>query len=158
MTAPDRGDRLPVFTLPADGGREISAADLRGAPLVLYFYPRDNTSGCTREAEQFRDLYDAFRAAGAEVVGVSRDSVRKHDSFKKKVGIPFPLLSDGEGDLCQAMGVWTEKSMYGKTHMGIERSTFLVDGEGVIRDVWRKVKVPGHAEAVLAALKEVTGA
>lgn len=153
----DVGDTLPDFRLPADGGREIARADLTGQLLVVYFYPKDNTSGCTKEAEQFRDRYDAFRAAGAEIVGVSKDSVKKHDNFKQKVGIPFPLLSDADGHLCDAFGVWKEKSMYGKTFMGIDRSTFLIDAAGIIQHVWRKVKVTDHADTVLARVKELSG-
>jgi len=145
------GDTLPDFSLPADGGATLSRGDLRGRKTVLYFYPKDDTSGCTKEAQGFRDALDRFAAVGATVVGVSKDSVASHDKFKTKHGLNFPLISDQDGCLCESCGVWVEKSMYGRKYMGIERSTFLIDGKGVIRNVWRKVKVPGHADEVLKA-------
>ena len=147
----------PVETpsLPATGGSERSLQDFRGAPLVVYFYPRDNTPGCTKEGQAFRDLYDDFREAGAEIVGVSRDSLKTHENFKKKQEFPFELLSDADEELCRQFDVIKEKNMYGKKVMGIERSTFLLDSEGRIAREWRKVKVPGHAEEVLEAVREL---
>lgn len=150
----DVGDKAPDFTMPTDGGGEVSLAKLKGKPVVLYFYPRDDTPGCTKEACGFRDaLPDFSGAGGVEIIGVSRDTVAKHDKFKAKYDLPFTLGSDESGAVTEAYGVWVEKNMYGKKSMGIERSTFLIDGEGVIRGVWRKVKVPGHVEEVLAAAK-----
>lgn len=149
------GDPIPDFTLPTDGGSTLSRADLKGGAAVLYFYPKDNTSGCTKEAQAFRDAFDEFAAAGARIVGVSKDSVASHDKFKEKQDLNFTLVSDGDGILCEAFGVWVEKSMYGKKYMGIERATFLADENGVIRRVWRKVKVPGHAAEVLEAVKSL---
>ncbi len=145
------GDKAPDFTLPADGGGTVSLKALKGKPVVLYFYPKDDTSGCTAEACAFRDALPDFSKVKAQIVGISRDSVASHDKFKKKYGLTFPLASDEDGKVCQAYGVWAEKSMYGRKYMGIERSTFLIDGKGVIRGVWRKVKVPGHAGEVIAA-------
>jgi peroxiredoxin Q/BCP len=147
----ESGDKAPDFTLPADGGGTISLKALKGKPVVLYFYPKDDTPGCAAEACAFRDQLPDFAKVKAAVVGISRDSVASHDRFKKKFKLPFPLASDEDGKVCQAYGVWAEKSMYGKKYMGIERSTFLIDGKGVVRNVWRKVKVDGHADAVLAA-------
>jgi thioredoxin-dependent peroxiredoxin len=147
----DVGDKAPAFTLPTDGGGEISLDDFKGEPVVLYFYPKDDTSGCTAEACAFRDALPDFSKVKAEIIGISRDPVNKHDKFKAKYALNFPLASDEEGKTCEAYGTWVEKSMYGRKYMGIERSTFLIDGKGVIREVWRKVKVPGHAEAVLKA-------
>jgi Peroxiredoxin len=131
----------------------MSAADLRGKTTVLYFYPRDDTSSCTKEAQAFRDDAEAYAAAGVRVVGVSPDSIASHDKFKGKHALPFDLVSDAEKTLAQAMGVWVEKSMYGRKYMGIERSTFLIDADGVVRKVWRKVKVAGHAADVLTAAR-----
>jgi peroxiredoxin Q/BCP len=145
------GDKAPDFTLPADGGGTLSLTALKGKTVVLYFYPKDDTSGCTAEACAFRDALPDFSKVKAEIVGVSRDPVASHDKFKAKYDLPFPLASDVDGKVCQDYGVWVEKSMYGKKYMGIERSTFLIDGKGVVRALWRKVKVPGHAEEVLAA-------
>jgi len=145
------GDMAPDFTLPADGGGRVSLKALKGKPVVLYFYPKDDTPGCTAEACAFRDQLSDFAKVKAAVVGISRDSVASHDKFKKKFKLPFPLASDEDGKVCQAYGVWVEKSMYGKKYMGIERSTFLIDGKGVVRNVWRKVKKDGHTDAVLAA-------
>ena len=147
----DVGDKAPSFTLPRDGGGEISLKDFRGKPVVLYFYPKDNTSGCTAEACAFRDALPDFSKVKAEIIGVSKDPVKKHDKFKDKYELTFPLASDEDGKTCEAYGTWVEKSMYGRKYMGIERSTFLIDGNGVVRNVWRKVKVPGHAEEVLEA-------
>ena len=149
----DIGEKAPNFSLPRDGGTTVTNADFAGKALVLFFYPRDDTSGCTKESIGFSQAQAEFRAAGAEVVGVSKDSVASHDKFVAKHGLTVPLISDENGSLSEDLGVWKEKSMYGKTFMGIERSTFLIDGEGVIRKVWRKVKVPGHVEEVLEAVK-----
>ncbi len=151
------GDEAPDFSLPADAGGRVALKDFNGKPVVLYFYPKDDTSGCTAEACAFRDALPDFAKVKAAVIGVSRDSVASHDKFKAKYKLPFPLASDEDGLVCQAYGVWVEKSMYGRKYMGIERSTFLVDGMGVIRAIWRKVKVPGHAEAVLEAAAELAG-
>ncbi|MBM3543196.1 MAG: thioredoxin-dependent thiol peroxidase [Alphaproteobacteria bacterium] len=147
------GDEAPDFTLPTDGGGKISLKSLKGKSVVLYFYPKDDTSGCTAEACAFRDATPDFSQVKAEIVGISRDSVASHDKFKKKYQLPFPLASDEDGKVCEAYGTWVEKSMYGRKYMGIERSTFLIDGNGMIRAIWRKVKVPGHAEDVLEAVK-----
>jgi peroxiredoxin Q/BCP len=143
--------KVPAFTLPATGGRAWRLADAAGAPLVVYFYPKDATTGCTQEGEAFRDLYPKYRRAGIDIVGISPDSVASHEKFKAKYGFPFDLLSDEERMACQLFDVWKEKSMYGRKYMGVERSTFLLDGKGVLRREWRKVKVPGHADEVLAA-------
>lgn len=147
------GTPAPDFTLPRDGGGEVSLSDLSGKKVVLYFYPKDDTSGCTKEAIAFTELTDAFDAEGAVILGVSKDTVKKHDKFRDKYDLKVALLSDDESDTCERYGVWVEKSMYGKTYMGIERATFLIDGTGTVREVWRKVKVPGHADAVLEAVK-----
>ena len=144
--------KVPAFALPASGGKKWKLADAAGKNLVVYFYPKDNTSGCTREGEAFRDLYAKFRKAGTEIVGVSPDSVASHDKFIAKYDFPFALLADEEKAVCQLFGVWKEKSMYGRKYMGVERSTFLIDAGGVLRREWRKVKVPGHAQEVLAAV------
>jgi peroxiredoxin Q/BCP len=151
----DVGAHLPEFTLPADGGQTVSSASLKGRMTVLYFYPKDDTPGCTKEAQSFRDALDAFQSAGINVIGVSTDSVASHDKFKNKHGINFPLISDTNADLAKLFGVWVEKSMYGKRYMGVERATFLIDIDGVIRHVWRKVKVEGHAASVLAAVRHL---
>ncbi|WP_372422987.1 peroxiredoxin [Salinarimonas chemoclinalis] len=147
------GDPAPAFTLPADGGRTVSLSDLAGKAVVLYFYPKDDTSGCTKEAQAFNGMRDAFAAAGAVIVGVSPDSVKSHDKFKAKYELGFDLLADEEKGMLEAYGVWVEKSMYGKKYMGVERTTVLIDGAGRVARVWPKVKVPGHAEEVLAAVQ-----
>ena len=147
------GDSVAPFSLPADDGGTFSEADLIGKRTILYFYPKDDTPGCTKEAQAFRDMIEAFQAAGVAVVGVSTDSVASHQKFKAKHGLNFPLLADQERILAEAFGVWVEKSMYGKKYMGLERASFLIDQAGVVRQVWRKVKVPGHADAVLSAAK-----
>jgi peroxiredoxin Q/BCP len=148
----DVGDKLPDLTLPANGDREISLRkDFKGRKLIVYFYPKDNTSGCTLEGQDFARLYPKFKAADADVVGISRDSVKSHDNFCAKYGFPFTLLSDSEEAACQAFGTIVEKSMYGRKYMGIDRSTYLFDGQGTLRQVWRGVKVKGHAEQVLEA-------
>ena len=147
------GDIAPDFTMPRDGGGEVSLSALRGTPVVLYFYPKDDTGGCTLEAQGFTELGAEFTAAGATVIGVSKDSVASHDKFIKKYDLGVILASDAEGDVCERYGVWGEKSMYGKTFMGIDRSTFLIDGEGKVARAWHKVKVPGHAQEVLEAVR-----
>ncbi|MCK6454499.1 MAG: thioredoxin-dependent thiol peroxidase [Alphaproteobacteria bacterium] len=151
--AAEIGKKAPNFALPTDGGGKIALADLAGKPVVLYFYPRDNTSGCTKEACGFRDAMPELRKLKAAVIGVSKDSVKSHDGFKAKQKLNFPLASDEDGKVCAAYGAWVEKNLYGRKYMGIDRSTFLIDGKGVVRQVWRKVKVPGHVDEVLAALK-----
>ena len=143
---------VPDFTAAATGG-EFTLSSLRGKKVVLYFYPKDNTPGCTTEGLQFRDLYPKFKKAGAEIVGVSRDSVRSHDNFKSKLELPFPLVSDPEETLCLLFGVMKLKKMYGKEVRGIERSTFLIDGDGVLRHEWRGVKVPGHVADILETVQ-----
>ena len=145
------GDPAPDFDLPADGGGRVRLADFKGRKLVLYFYPKDDTSGCTSEAQAFTAAADDFAAAGTAVVGVSKDSVKSHDKFKAKYGLDLALGSDPEGETVEAYGVWVEKVLYGRKYMGIERATFLIDGQGRIAKVWRKVKVAGHAAEVLAA-------
>jgi peroxiredoxin Q/BCP len=145
-------DKVADFTAEStDGTFKLSAQ--RGHPVVLYFYPKDNTPGCTTEGAQFRDLYPRFRAAGAEIVGVSRDSLKSHQGFKSKMGFPFPLVSDPDEALCERFGVMKMKNMYGRQVRGIERSTFLIGPDGKLVREWRGVKVPGHAEAVLAAVE-----
>ena len=146
------GDPAPDFTLPADGGGEITLSALQGRKVILYFYPKDDTSGCTAQACAFRDELPAFKKMNAQIVGISKDSVKKHDKFRDKYELNFPLASDEEGGVCEQYGVWVEKSMYGRKYMGIERTTFLIDEKGIIRNIWRKVKVPGHAEEVKQAL------
>lgn len=147
------GQPAPDFTAAASTGEQVSLSSLRGKPVVLYFYPKNDTPGCTKEACAFRDLGAEFAAAGAAIYGVSGDSLKSHDKFIQKYGLTFPLLSDADHTLHEAYGTWGEKKLYGKVSMGTVRSTFLIDAEGVIRGVWRKVKVDGHVEAVLAAVK-----
>lgn len=147
------GDPAPAFELPTDGGGTVSSASLAGRPYVIYFYPKDDTSGCTKEAIGFSGVYDQFKAAGVEVIGVSKDSVTSHDKFKKKHELTFPLASDESGAVVEAFGSWVEKSMYGKRYMGIDRSTFLVGKDGKVLRAWRSVKVPGHVDEVLASAK-----
>ncbi|PZN29492.1 MAG: peroxiredoxin [Proteobacteria bacterium] len=145
--------KVPAFALPATGGKTWKLADAAGKKLVVYFYPRDNTPGCTREGEAFRDLYPAFKRAGTLVVGISPDSIKSHEKFREAFAFPFDLLSDETRAVCELFDVIKEKSLYGRKYMGVERSTFLIDERGVLRREWRKVKVPGHAEEVLAAAK-----
>jgi peroxiredoxin Q/BCP len=147
------GDKIPKLTLPATGGADIDLASFKGKPLVVYFYPKDNTPGCTQEGIDFRDLHKQFDKAGALVFGVSRDSVRSHENFAAKYKFPFPLLSDGDEKLCKAFDTIREKSLYGRKYMGVDRSTFLFDKGGVLRREWRGVKVKEHAAEVLAAVK-----
>jgi peroxiredoxin Q/BCP len=146
---------VPDFSLPASGGGTWSLKGAAGKKLVIYFYPRDMTSGCTRESQDFRDLYGAFRKAGAQVVGVSRDSVASHDKFAQRESLPFPLLADTDEKVCKLFDVIKQKSLYGRKYLGVERSTFLLDGTGRVRQEWRKVKVPGHAEEVLEATQHL---
>lgn len=147
------GDRAPAFKMAGDGGATISSSALKGSPFVLYFYPKDDTSGCTKEAIAFSDAKRKFDALGIVVVGVSKDGAASHDRFKSKHKLKIALASDPDIKTAEAYGVWVEKSLYGRKYMGMERATFLVDGKGVIRNIWRKVKVPGHVEAVLVAAK-----
>jgi thioredoxin-dependent peroxiredoxin len=149
------GDKAPDFTLSTDGNGKVTLSKLKGKKVILYFYPKDDTSGCTAEACGFRDNLPKFGRTDATVIGISRDSVASHDKFKKKYDLPFMLASDEDGKVCEAYGTWVEKSMYGRKYMGIERATFLIDPKGVVRSVWRKVKVPGHVDEVLAAAKAI---
>ena len=149
------GCKAPAFTLPVDGGGNISLAEMQGEKVVIYFYPKDDTPGCTQESCDFRDSLAAFKKCGALIVGISKDSIERHDKFKKKFKLNFPLASDEDGKICEKYGVWVQKSMYGKKYMGIERSTFLIDENGKIAHIWRKVKVAGHTDEVLSALKEM---
>lgn len=151
----DVGDTIPEFSLPTDRGGTLSSAEIAGKTMVLYFYPKDNTSGCTKQARAFRDALNDFTSAGTMVVGVSPDGAASHDRFKAKHDLNFTLIADEDKSFCEAFGVWKEKSMYGKKYMGVERSTFLIDGRGVIRRAWRKIKVAGHADEVLQAAKSV---
>ena len=151
----NEGDRIPNVKLLGQEGKEISPSDFRGQKLVLYFYPKDDTSGCTREAQDFSALASEFEKAGTWVLGVSKDDAASHRKFSDKYELKVALASDPEGHACEAFGVWTEKNMYGRKYMGIERSTFLIDRDGRIDRIWRKVKVPGHAEAVLEAAREL---
>ncbi|MDQ4136397.1 MAG: peroxiredoxin [Pseudomonadota bacterium] len=147
------GDKAPAFALPATGGRTISLDALKGRKVVIYFYPKDDTSGCTQEAKDFQARRAEFAAADTEVIGVSPDSLKSHDRFRTKHGLEFPLVADESRELIEALGLWVEKSMYGRRYMGVERATVLVDREGRIARVWPKVKVPGHADEVLAAAR-----
>lgn len=149
----EAGSPAPDFTVPCDDGGTFTLSSLRGKAVVLYFYPRDDTPGCTREAQGFAEALPAFAEAGADIVGVSKDTPASHDRFKAKYGLPFRLVSDSDGDICERYGVWAEKKNYGKTYMGIERSTFLIGADGVVGRVWRRVKVPGHVDAVLEAVR-----
>ena len=149
--APQPGDKAPDFTLPTDGNATVSLAAMKGKTLVLYFYPKDDTPGCTNEARDFSALAPAFKKAGAAIVGVSKDTVAKHDKFKAKHDLAVILASDSDGTVIEKYGVWVQKKLYGREYMGIERATFLIDGKGVVRQVWHQVKVKGHAEDVLAA-------
>lgn len=149
------GTPAPAFTLPGDGGRTISLQDFAGQKLVLYFYPKDDTSGCTQEAKDFNALKADFAKAGTEILGVSPDSASSHDKFKKKYGLEVALASDESKAMLEAYGVWAEKSMYGRKYMGVERTTFLIDQGGKIARIWNKVKVPGHAAEVLEAAKSL---
>jgi peroxiredoxin Q/BCP len=147
------GNKVNNFSRPATGDKELSLKDFKGTHLVLYFYPKDSTPGCTLEGQDFRDRYDQFREAGAEILGVSRDSLKAHENFRARQSFPFDLLSDQDETLCAQFDVIHEKNMYGRKVLGIVRSTFLIDGEGNLRQEWRKVRVKGHAEDVLEAVK-----
>ncbi|UTW53852.1 thioredoxin-dependent thiol peroxidase [Kordiimonas sp. SCSIO 12610] len=147
------GDKAPSFSLPANGDQTISLSDYAGKNVVLYFYPKDSTPGCTTEAKDFTSLKNEFDAANTVILGASKDSVRRHNNFIAKQELAIDLVSDEEGEMIEAYGVWVEKSMYGKKYMGIERATYLIDANGIIQQIWRKVKVKGHAEAVLEAAK-----
>ncbi|MGC9368734.1 MAG: thioredoxin-dependent thiol peroxidase [Paracoccaceae bacterium] len=149
----DIGTQAPDFTLPDETGTEVTLSALTGGPVVLYFYPRDDTPGCTTEGQDFTALLPDFQAAGARVFGISKDTVAKHGKFREKRDLAVTLLSDAESDVCERYGVWVEKNMYGKKSMGIQRATFLVDAEGKIARVWPKVKVAGHAAEVLEAVR-----
>lgn len=149
------GDKIPDLTLPASGAQNISLRSFKGKALVVYFYPKDSTPGCTQEGQDFRDLHAQFRKAGAEILGVSRDSVKAHDNFIAKHEFGFALLSDGDEAMCKAFDVIKEKSLYGRKYLGIERSTFLFDGKGVLKQEWRGVKVKNHAAEVLEALRGI---
>lgn len=149
------GDRAPDFKLAMDDGTQVSRASLKGRPYVIYFYPKDDTSGCTKEAIDFSAALSKFEKAGVAVIGVSKDSLESHERFKKKHKLKLALGSDPDIKTATTYGVWVEKSMYGRKYMGMERATFLVDAKGVIAEAWHKVKVPGHAEAVLAAAKRL---
>lgn len=151
----DTGDKAPNFNLPVNGGGNLALKDLKGKTVVMYFYPKDMTPGCTTEAQDFRDRAKDFEKAGAVIVGVSKDSVKRHDNFVEKQSLPFQLISDENGSLCEDFGVWVEKNMYGRKYMGIQRATFVIDAKGVIRHVWPKVKVKGHADEVLDAVKSL---
>ena len=151
----DVGDKAPDFSAPTDGGGTVSLTALRGKKVILYFYPKDDTPGCTTEACGFRDALPDFSKAGAEIIGVSKDSVARHDKFKAKYDLPFILIADEDGALCEAYGVWQEKKNYGKAYMGIVRSTFLIDEKGRIASAWRNLRVKGHVEAVLEAARRL---
>ena len=153
--AADEGDKAPDFTLETDGGGSLKLSSLKGEKVVVYFYPRDNTPGCTQESCDFRDLEPDFSKVDAKIIGISKDSITSHDKFKSKFDLPFTLVSDPDLVAIKAFDVWREKNMYGKKTMGVERSTFLIDKKGVIAKAWRKVKVKGHAEEVLAAAKDL---
>lgn len=146
------GDKAPDFTLLTDTEKKLSLKDMRGKKVVLYFYPKDSTPGCTQESCDFRDSYSSLQKQGVEVLGVSKDSAKSHTKFKEKYELPFPLLVDDNKEVCEAYGVMQEKSMFGKKYMGIVRSTFLIDEKGKIQQIWRKVKVKGHVEQVLNEL------
>ena len=149
----DEGKKAPDFMAATDGGGKLKLSDLKGKTVILYFYPKDDTTGCTKEACGFRDSLPDFSKAKATVIGVSKDSVERHDKFKAKYELPFTLVSDADGRICEKYGTWIEKSLYGRKYMGIDRATFLIDKDGVVRNAWRKVKVAGHVDEVQAALK-----
>lgn len=154
MTDLNVGDKAPDFNLPGDGGSTLKLSDYKGQKLVLYFYPKDDTPGCTKEACGFNENLKAFQKLDCAIIGVSKDSVKKHDKFREKYGLTFPLASDEDGAVCEKYGTWIEKSMYGRKYMGIDRATFLIDENGKIAALWRKVSVTGHIEDVMKAVKE----
>ena len=149
------GEPAPDFTLPASGGRTVSLGEMKGKPFILYFYPKADTPGCTKEAQAFQEALGEMSGLGLDVIGLSKDTVKAQDKFAEKYGLSFPLASDEAGTVVEAYGAWVEKSMYGKSYMGIDRSTVLVDREGKVAKIWRKVKVPGHAAEVLRAAKDL---
>lgn len=149
------GDKAPEFNMPTNGGGNVSLSGLSGKNIVLYFYPKDDTPGCTVEAKDFRDKIDDFKKLDTVIIGVSKDSIKSHEKFQEKYCLPFPLASAEETSVCEDYGVWKEKMNYGKTYMGIERTTFLIDKKGIIQQIWRKVKVEGHADAVLNSVKSL---
>ena len=151
------GDAAPDFDLPTDGGGRIALAELKGRAFVLYFYPKDDTSGCTSEARAFSEMKAQFEAADTTILGVSKDSPNSHDKFKAKYDLTIALASDGDGAMLERYGVWVEKSMYGRKYMGIDRATLLVGPDGIVNQIWRKVKVPGHVDAVLTAARTLAG-
>jgi peroxiredoxin Q/BCP len=153
----EAGQKAPDFDLPTDGGGTIKLSRLKGSPVVVYFYPKDDTSGCTKEAQAFTALAEDFAKAGVRVIGISPDSVASHAKFRAKYGLGIDLAADEARQAIEAYGVWVEKSMYGKKYMGVDRSTFLIDAKGRIAKAWRKVKVPGHAEEVMEAAKALKG-
>lgn len=154
----EEGKKAPPFTLPADDGSKVKLADLKGSPVVLYFYPRDDTPGCTREACAFRDRQSELAKLGAKVFGVSTDDIDSHVKFRQKHGLNFPLLADVEHKVAEKYGAWREKNMYGKKSMGIQRSTYLIDEDGKVAKVWKRVQVDGHDEQVVTALRELVDA
>lgn len=153
MTALEIGQKAPDFTLPTDGGGEISLSEMKGKKVILYFYPKDNTPGCTKESCAFNDHLQKLGKAGVQVIGISKCSVAKHDKFKEKYGFNFPLASDEQDDVCERYGVWVKKNMYGREYMGIQRATFLIDEAGKIAHIWPKVKVAGHVEDVIKTIE-----
>lgn len=153
----DIGDKAPAFSLPTEEGDTVNLKDYKGQKLVLYFYPKDDTPGCTKQAIAFTDHLDAFEAEGAAILGVSKDTPEKHAKFRAKHDLTVPLASDEDGTVIEAYGAWVEKNMYGRKYMGIERSTFLIDEKGILQGIWRKVRVLGHIEKVLDAVKELNG-
>ena len=150
------GDAAPAFELPRDGGEMVGLGQFKGKPVVVYFYPKDDTSGCTMQAVGFSEQIAAFREAGAEVIGISPDSIKSHDKFRKKYELKLLLLADEEKSAIEAYGVWAEKKLYGRSYMGVDRSTFLIGKDGKVKRIWRAVKVPGHVEEVLAAVKALS--
>ncbi len=158
MTTLKIGDKAPDFTLPKDGGGTITLSALKGQKVILYFYPKDDTSGCTKEACSFNENLKPLEKLNAAVIGISKDSVKSHDKFKAKYGLTFPLVSDENNTVCEQYGTWVEKSLYGRKYMGIDRVTFLIDEQGVIAQIWPKVKVEGHTQEIMEALGQAKAA
>lgn len=158
MTGLTEGSKAPDIDLPTDGGGHISLESLRGEKVLVYFYPKDDTSGCTKESCSLSENIKSFEKLGCKIIGISKDSVKSHDKFKAKYNLQFPLASDQDGDVCERYGVWVEKSMYGRKYMGIERTTFLIDETGTIQKIWPKVKVDGHTDEILAELGKASKA
>lgn len=152
----EEGQKAPAFTLTADDGRKVKLSDFKGKPVVIYFYPKDDTPGCTKEACAFRDRHDEITALGAQILGISPDNTASHEKFRDKYQLNFPLLADPDHKVAEAYGAWREKNMYGKISMGIQRSTFIIDPSGNVAKLWKRVKVDGHDEQVIAALKALT--